>query len=225
MQKKHRIHVIKVPTKIKSLFPYSHYNDVHHDPFLSVNSKDGQIELVCEEMFKLKPNVQKAPRNRIDIYIPLEAGVSIATEIEGYTGAGIEAESTTVSPERFRIGEQTLPQIKASKKIDFSNTQVCIAGYTIIQNEGRIFIDSEEPAEGHIEMKGPEIHLGIDLRNCTVEGNKDMEEIIYEDVPEGELRVGNEKNPIEKARGIVKIILSEDDAKKLAHTLKSYSKY
>lgn len=82
----HRIHVIKVPTTNNELFPYSHYNDYNHDPYLNAYKKDGELVIECEDLFKLKPNVQSKKRNRIDIYIPSKSALDLGVEIVSFSG-------------------------------------------------------------------------------------------------------------------------------------------
>ena len=219
----YRIHLIKVPTTVDGLFPYSHYNDQYHDPFLQINIFNNKVVVNCKDLFKLKPNVQQYRKNRIDIYIPYDSAVQIANEIEGIAGRGTLAGPALSSPEDYRRGPQTLPIITQSRKIMFSSANVTIAGYQITQTDGRVFIDTEEPNEGHIEMKGPEIHLGIELKNCSISGQKNHDLVTKMNVPENELRVNNEQNPIETARREVCIVFDIPNARSLAATLQSFA--
>lgn len=70
-------------------------------------------------------------------------------------------------------------------------------------------------------MVGPEVHLGIPLK-CVL-GNLDNSTVIEQNVPQNELRVEGEKNPIKKAKGNVCIILSKEQARNLASTLIYYA--
>ena len=216
----HRIHIIKVPTNNRDFFPYSHYSDINHDPFLQIREEDGLICLFCEDLFKLKPNVQQYPKNRIDIYLPHNSSFDIADELEEIVGTGTIAAMANASPEYYRRGRQTLPIISDSRKIYFHSIEVAIAGYEIRQYSGSVYLDCESPNEGHIEMKGPEVHFGIPLDNCTIRGGKDETEIIYERVPDSELRVGTERNPIPKARGAVRVFLDVENARSMVSTLR-----
>ena len=54
---RHQIHLIKVPTTKRDLFPYSHFADEGHDPGLEITHRD-YLYLTCSNLFKLKPNVQ-----------------------------------------------------------------------------------------------------------------------------------------------------------------------
>lgn len=215
----HRIHVIQIPTTQNSLFPYSHYADQGHDPYLTVFWDSGILYLKCEDLFKLKPNIQRSPRDRIDIYIPHNAAVSLGTEISGYVGTGMLAGDSGTDPERFRRGRQTLPLMDSSKSLYYDTAYVSIAGYTLSQNFGRVFMEPERPNTGHIEMKGPEVHLGFDLRGCAVTGGKDLSLIQPVSVPASELRAPGEHNPVEKAMGEVLISFDLENAKKLGSTL------
>lgn len=222
----HRIHVIKVPTTRGDLFPYSHYADQGHDPMLEVLF-DHELCLTCTDLFKLKPNIQSYPKDRIDIYVPYSAAASISDEIASYFGLGQLAHRSATSPEAFRQGSQTLPLIGGSRFIPYSWARVEIAGYTVTKNDPlqkqRVYIDQEWPNEGHIEMKGPEVHLGVDLKNCSFQGGLDYALIREFVVPERELRTGGEKNPINKAVGTVTIAFDRNNARALAATLRHYA--
>jgi hypothetical protein len=222
MKQLHRLHVIKIPTSNKDVFPYSHYADEGHDPKLYIESKEDEIRLVCEDLFKLKPNVQKSPRTRVDIYAPGDAALELATEIIKIFGEGQVAERSEVNPNDYRRGPQTLPLIDESRRIQHNRTIFEIAGITVESNKGAVYIDRERPNEGHIEMRGPEIHIGIPLN--SVKGNLNTELISRVQVPSSELRVNGEVNPINKARGRLRIYFSAIQATLLAATIIHYSK-
>ncbi len=215
----HRIHVIAIPTTQEGLFPYSHYADQGHDPYLTVFCDSGMLYLKCEDLFKLKPNVQRSPRDRIDIYIPYNAAVSLGTEISRYVGTGMLAGDSGTDPEQFRQGVQTLPRIDSSKSLYYDGADVSIAGYALSQNSRRVYIEQERPDMGHIEMKVPEVHLGLDLRGCAITGRKDPSLVQSVAVPISELRTRGERNPIEKAMGEVLISFDFENAKRLGSTL------
>jgi hypothetical protein len=66
-------------------------------------------------------------------------------------------------------------------------------------------------------MVGPEIHLGIPLSN--VNGTIDLAQTREYNVPETELRVIGENNPIRKAHGRLTIAFDIQQAQNLAATL------
>lgn len=216
----HRAHVVEVPTTSLDLFLYSHYADQGHDPQLAVELSGGAVILSCEDVFKLKPNVQAKPRNRIDIYIPGAAALSLGVDIVALVGAGQLAELALVDPEAFRKGQQTLPHIGESRQVTCSSAEVSLAGCQVRGQNCRVFLDRERPHDKHIEMKGPEVHLGIPL--AQVAGALDPTQINKVTVPDAELRVVGEHNPVRKAKGRVLVSLPPEQARNLAATLLHY---
>lgn len=219
MQKR-RAHVVKVPTTTKILFPYSHYADEGHNPLLGATMEEANLVIACEDLFKLKPNVQANPRTRVDIYMPGRAAMELGVDIVEIFGAGNIAELAQVDPEAFRSGPQTLPRIHETRRVRHSGTNMSIAGFRIWGDQGPVYIDRESPNEGHIEMQGPEVHIGIPLQH--IHGELDLSQIRYVSVPERELRVGGEVNPIKKARGILRLSFDQSQARDLAATLLHY---
>lgn len=218
-----RVHVIKVPTNNRNVFPYSHYSDEGHNPLISAQLWNDHVILTCEDLFKLKPNVQQNPRTRVDIYMPGNAGLELGNDLLALVGAGNIAELTSVNPEDFRNGPQTLPLIDEARRVSHRRTEMNIASCTITGNQGPVYMDRERPNEGHIEMVGPEIHLGIPLSNVI--GNIDLTETREYNVPESELRVAGERNPIRKAYGRLNIMFDIPQAQNLAATLIYYGQH
>lgn len=221
MKEARRIHIIKMPTNTGELFPYSHYNDKNHDPYLVVDKEDDKLVMICEDSFKLKPNVQRKKLTRVDIYIPKYAALQLGDDIKEYFGEGIMADNNSINPENYRIGEQTLPIIMDSKQIKYCNARFDIAGFTVEGVNKNIYIDLENPNMGHREMIEQEIHLGIPLEK--VNGILNNEMVWKETVPNSEIRVRGEVNPVKKANGVFKIKLDRNEAKKLATTLIHYA--
>ncbi|MEK3907873.1 hypothetical protein [Oceanobacillus sp. FSL W7-1309] len=218
-----RIHVIKAPTNNRTVFPYSHYSDEGHNPLISAHIENNHVILTCEDLFKLKPNVQQNPRTRVDIYMPGYAGLELGNDILALVGAGNIAELTTVNPEDFRNGPQTLPLIDEARRVRQHQTMMNIAGCTINGNSGPVYMDRERPNEGHIEMVGPEIHLGIPL--SKVNGTIDLAQTREYNVPETELRIIGESNPVRKAYGRLTISFEIQQAQNLAATLIFYGQH
>lgn len=216
----YRIHVLKVPTTNEKLFPYTHYNDMNHDPYFKVRVQKGMLILECIDLFKLKPNVQAKKRNRIDVYIPGYSAIELGSKIIEIFGPGDIAELNKIDPELYRVGSQTLPIIKESRNVNYFEAYIKIGGYIAGGNNGRVFVDLEEPNEGHIEMLGPEVHLGIPIQ--SVSGKMDMNLIFEENVPDVEIRVEGETNPVKKSKGAVLIVLNDIEARNLATTLIYY---
>ena len=165
----HRLHVLKVPTTLvgytlaTSLFPYTHYADAGHDPLIEVVGGEKEIMLRCRDVAKLHPNYQSHPRNRLDIYMPGDAAFNLALDIVAFTGARSVPELAAVDPEAYRRGPQTLPKIQATRRASCSRARATIAGIRVHSGPTPVYVDNETPNEGHVEMKGPEIHLGIPL--------------------------------------------------------------
>lgn len=216
------IHVIKVPTTHKRLFPYSHFSDEYHSPFFSITSTDDYLSLEVRELFKLKPNNQKQPRNRVDIYMPVSTALSIGEQIITKYGPGQLAELNSINPENFRAGPQTLPVINEARTVKYLDVQFNIVGISLEGKNGRIYVDDEAPAEEHVEMKGKEIHFGIQLQ--TITGNIDNRFLLLRKVPDTETKVEGERDPIFKAIGYFKVTIDIENARNLASTLIHYCK-
>lgn len=165
----HRLHVLKIPTTRQSdvfednLFPYTHYSDAGHDPRMTVHAEGGQVLLRCSDRMKLHPNYAQNLRNRADIYMPGDGAASLALSIVAMTGPGDVAELADVDPEAARRGRQTLPYIREARRVRCSSFRASIAGCVIEGGDTPLYIDDEAPGEGHIEMMGPEVHIGIPL--------------------------------------------------------------
>lgn len=71
-------------------------------------------------------------------------------------------------------------------------------------------------------IKGPEVHLGIDLGECTFQGSRDNSKIKLIVVPAGELRTAGEKIQLTK-RMELSLLHYENSAKALAGTLCYYA--
>lgn len=215
-----QVHVIKVPTDREDLFPYSHYKDKGHNPMLSAELSENQIVLSCKDIFKLKPNVQQNKRTRVDIYMPVYAGFELGNDILVLVGAGHIAELAAIDPENFRSGPQTLPLIDEARKVSHRHTEMHIAGSHIYGGPGSVYIDRERPNDGHIEMQGSEIHLGIPLTYAR--GIIDLSQTRTVMVPENEIRVQGESNPIRKCSATLRAVFDIKEAQNLAATLIYY---
>jgi len=71
-------------------------------------------------------------------------------------------------------------------------------------------------------MQGPEVHIGIPLRRIS--GNLDESAIRLVNVPQSELRVGGETNPVRKATGTFSTTLNVEEGQNLAATLIHYAR-
>lgn len=214
-----RIHVVKVPSKNPSFFPYSHFRDEHAaGPILEAHYSMEQsiLTLRIVGLAKLKPNIQVNPKLRIDIYGPHSTLHNLATHITRNLGAGVGAASAAVNPERARKGHQTLPRIDQQYIIEITSVHGICAGFTF-SGANKFYLDHERPADGHIEMIGPEFHIGIPLQ--TLSGAREEDIIICQDVPEDELRVKGETNPVPFAPFEIQITLGAGQARKFAATI------
>jgi hypothetical protein len=212
-----RLHVLKIPTKDSSIFPYTHFSDKDHDPYIVATKENGYLILTCTDLFKLKPNVQVSPKNRVDLYMPYSSAIEIGNLINEFFGSGNLAQPSYVNPEMSRKGPQTLPLIDETRTVKYAKTQMNIAECKIEGKHGTVYIDREKPNEGHIEMKGREIHFGIPLQYILGSINESL--VSTHIVPEEEVRVEGEENPVRKSQGTLKIAFTTEEAKKLASTL------
>ena len=217
-----QIHVIKVPTDNDFIFPYSHYSDEHHNPFFMVNTKNNNLKLEVRDLFKMKPNYQTCPKNRIDIYIPVSTALYIGDKVIRNFGAGELGELNNIDPENFRGGPQTLPKISESRKVFLKYAEFTILGITYVAQNTIMYIDNEKPAAGHVEMKGKEIHFGIPLFDQY--GKLDKRFVIYRETPDNETKVYGETKNGKKAIGYCQLKFNQDNARNLASTLIKYSK-
>lgn len=173
----HRLHVLKISTDRASavfadnLFPYTHYRDPGHDPTIVVMRAAAGFGLCCVDRVKLHPNYMTRPQNRADIYMPGDAAVSLAAEIVSLTGPGPVPALAAVDPDAFRRGPQTLPRILRTRMASCSGFRATVAGCIVTSGRTPVYVDNEAPREGHVEMIGPEVHLGIRL--AGVQGRLD----------------------------------------------------
>ncbi|MEH6982878.1 hypothetical protein [Priestia megaterium] len=222
---KRRLHVVKVPTTNKDLLPYSHFNDHEHDPFiLARKDKNGNLELFIEDLFKLKPNFLKRPQNRIDIYMPYITALELGTDIIQLIGCGRIGELANVDPLAVQVANGVrgvLPKIFETRSVRYLSASMRIADVEVKGNSRPIYIDREAPQENHIEMAGAEVHLGMALN--SVQGSINEALVVEKEIPEHEVRRKNgETNPMKKAQGQLKLVLSPVEGQNLAATLLYY---
>jgi hypothetical protein len=219
-----RIHLVKVPTGRRGrpeqggLFPYSHFQDQNHDPHISAGLSAGSLVLRIATPFKLKPNVQVRDLNRIDIYMPQGSAVALAADIAELFAYGAVPPVTAANPNRARQGPQALPHIHRAFELPNSGARVTVAGYTVTGDGGRTFVELESPAAIHVEMGGYEVHVGVPLQRVI--GVLDVAQTWQEHVPNAELRVEGEANPVRKADGAVRVRFSAGEAARLAAGLR-----
>ena len=218
------VHLIKIPTErydTWNYLPYCHFADFGHRPYLEV-SRNGEITyLSCHTLFKLKPNVQSSPRNRIDIYMSYDMATNLGKRLEVLAGKGDVAPRANANPEDYRIGGQALPVIGEQRSLRYFRAEIQSAGISVAGRGNRLFIDREAPHQNHVEMQGDEIHIGVQLDNIA--GHLNMQQVEYHNIPESELRVRGEHNPVPKAKVFVKILLFNLVASDLGRTLLSYT--
>lgn len=215
------IHVIKVPSTVDDMFPYSHFSDAEHEPKFEILFKNDELFLSVRDLFKLKPNNQVNRRNRVDIYMPVETGLFIGEKILNNLGPGELAVLNNINPENFRDGPQTLPVIAEARRVEYKKVQFHIAGFTFEGENSTLYIDAEAPAMEHVEMVGDEIHFGI--RFDKVEGEWDKKRIIKRIIPANETKAVNETTPLTKSIGAFLIRIDNNNARNLAATLIHYS--
>lgn len=180
-------------------------------------------------LYKVKThNPQK--KNRLDIYMSIEAARELGKTIGGLCGGkGRVWKDSPGDPGAAATGNMPLPIIHWSK----------VAGYTLAKSQvrcgtemnspkgGPIFVDLESPVEQHIKMKGFEVHVGVCFDSPT--GGYSESEAVPVHVPHGELQHRNpelglesEVNPVPKTRGDWYVLLSEDVACGLGELLRTF---
>lgn len=218
-----RLHLAKVPSINQGFFAYCHFNDANsRGPILSVyfNHNEQKVRLFINGLTKLKPNTQQSPRTRIDIYMSVETGCEISRHIQEICNNlninGVALGQANVNPEAARMGPQALPIIQQQYTIDILNAYGYCAGYNF-GGATRMYFDHERPNDNHIEMIGEERHLGIPLSN--INGLEDATSIQLHNVPNSELRVGGEENPVKFAELKIYIEMTIGQACNFARTI------
>lgn len=56
---------------------------------MRVRHVGAEIILECTDLFTLKPNVQKSPKNRADIYIPYYSATGLGNDITSIRGMAL----------------------------------------------------------------------------------------------------------------------------------------
>jgi len=218
-----KLHLAKVPSVNRSFFPYCHFNDRDSSgPYLDVlfDKISRNVQLLIYGDAKLKPNIQKSPRNRIDIYMSVDTAATISQSLKKLCHEsktlGQALSETNVDPEASRAGPQTLPQIEKQYKATVSNIHGTCGGYSF-SKATTIYLDHEKPDTNHVEMVGEERHLGIPFYQLS--GEEDTNLISLRDVPESELRVQGERNPVKFTKLNISIIMSLEQACNFAETI------
>ena len=216
----HPLNLLRGSTTDPAFLPWSHRLDAGHAPSLEVRAAGNTVVLGGEDVYKLKPNTQVKPKDRIDIYLPKESALGLAYDIESFTGTGHLAELAGVDPEGARMGSQLLPKMSGnSYRVAHVGVELGVAGRTLGTTVGDDFyVDLEAPQNIHREMAklGRAVHLGI--RNLSLGGVLDPAEIRRVNVPESELR--GENNPVRKAKGTFRLVLAPGQARSLAATFR-----
>ncbi|MBE1162785.1 hypothetical protein [Dyella acidiphila] len=184
---------------------YSNAVDVGHSPGLSVTSIDnGNIALYDKDiLFKVKKNPPTQTKNRVDIYMSLESACNLAGELARFT-VNVQPVVWPLfrgDPNKNAGGRMKLPGIISS----YSSRGVRViarvsSGVSMQQENCYVNIDIEVPADGHIMMKGTELHIGVSLD--PPKGAHDYKAGSLVVVPLHELQKGTgEQNPIQKVTG------------------------
>jgi hypothetical protein len=186
--------------------------DRGYDPgFVVWAAPDGNVVIVCDDWFKLKPNKMLKPALRSDIYLQKEAAVGIGAEITALLGSGAVGKLLPVDPEGAHTGSRALPRRGKTREARYIRFEIDIAGYRISAGPGTIFVELEKPNPAHTMMREDEVHLGIkfdpmDQDAVTGELNESLVEVL-DDEP--------------RARGSLRITFTPDQARSLAATLQS----
>ena len=215
------LHVAQTATRSPKLFLYTHYQDNGHYPVLSVVPPvdgDPYIRLECRDWFKFKPNLQGAAKSRIDLYVARDEALPLSQALEQAAEGKAAVYEAQVHPERSQSGPKALPVIHSKTyQIPLVSAGMWIAGASVFSANCQLFAEMERPARNHGVMQEEELHLGIsfgwDTKLCD---NVDMQKITLFEVPERELKVRGEKNPVPKGWGEIQIRLTADQAGRLA---------
>lgn len=213
-----KLHVVKVPSKHIDFFPYSHHLDkINGSPLVeALLQESGELVLRISCMAKMKPNIQKKRRDRIDIYAPLETISSLSQSIYKNMGGGEPVKNSEVDPDNYRVGPQTLPIIAERFSIESVLIQGKCSGYQF-EGSSHLYIDFESPNVGHREMQGKEVHFGIKIDKLEGQRNTYLETKNY--VPDQEIRVRGEENPVTFSPLVIRLHLSNRSARNFAHTM------
>lgn len=209
---KSMLHVLKVPSTIDEFFPYSHYADEHSiGPTMECyyENPEKPVILLITGLAKLKPNVQTNKKLRIDIYGPHSSLLDMAYQLTKIIGVGNTQSISKADPEAARVGMQTLPKMDKSFRLQILSVEGNCAGFKF-GGATSLFFDHERPDDGHIEMVGPEFHLGIPLQ--TLSGSRNDSLLSFHDVPQRELRVKGEQNPVAFSTCNIKITMTVPQA-------------
>lgn len=215
-----RLHVVKVPSQDQTFFPYLHFADAESaGPLLELllNESNSEVLIRVVGAAKLKPNIQTNPKLRIDIYGPHTTALRMAEAMKAnLIGAGVGLASTPDNPEKSRIGPQTLPLIDKQYKVPLADAEGGCSGF-IFSGSKCLYFDHERPNDGHIEMAGPEMHIGVPLRNLA--GANDPKLIISREVPESEVRVRGETKIVRFSPLEAQLTLTKQNALNFAETI------
>jgi hypothetical protein len=208
---KHQAFLVMVGTKLRDLHPYSNGRDEGHDPTLRATLEGSHLVLTCQDTFKLKPNLQRNPKTRADIYLPQGSAIQLADDIRRLVGEGEIGQLVPTDPGAARRGSRALPQMSETRMVRHLRFSMVIAGYTIPAGPGRTYCNLQWPDISHTMMSQPSVHLGVkfDVMDDTVNGKRDSALIRYID---GE----------NKAKGTMRLSLSLEHAPSLAATLRHF---
>lgn len=114
-------------------------------------------------------------------------------------------QETRANPEGSRRGNKSLPKIP-SKTYRISNVAAGaqIAGASTVSLNSTLYIEIEGPNPDHGVMKEDEPHIGIAFgRDVKLNAAIDEHKVELVQVPENELKVNGEKNPVRKSTGLI----------------------
>lgn len=216
-----RVHVVKVMTGDDDWILYSHFSDEGHNPTLSIaRITTGQygpgLYLHFHDLCKLKPNFQQRRLRRLDVYMPPATATAIRSFILDSFGSAETLTRALTDPGAFVGGPGVLPKIHDSFIAEASLAVATGSSFRAARRPARVFLDHETPAEGHIEMQGSELHLGVPDLFQTAKISQAA--AIPVDVPDGELRRG-QRNPVYKADGDIHLLFYQEEAQRIGATL------
>lgn len=218
------LHVAQTATRSPKLFLYTHYQDQGHAPFLTVtppSDNDPCIVLECRDTFKFKPNLQDAAKNRIDLYAARSAALPLSQALEQAAEGKAAAQEAQVHPELSQSGPKALPLIPTKTyQVPLVNAGMWIAGASVFSAKCQLYAEMERPDPNHGVMLEEELHLGIALGPDTkLNDTVNEQKVTHVQVPDEELKVRKEKNPVPKGQGLIRIRLTPTQAGRLAHAI------
>ncbi len=216
-----RVHVIKIMTGRDPWILYSHFSDRDHNPTITAavcdgGEYDGNLYLRIADICKLKPNFQNRQLLRLDVYVPTTTAQALEKFIATNLGHAEALGHAAANPGDYVTGAGILPKMGQSFQACAALVLAEGSQFRALGESSRVFLDEESPAEGHVEMQGSELHIGVpDLKQISsvAQGAATQTE-----VPSTELK-RDQANPVYKAQGDIHLVFNSEQSMRIAATL------